>query len=79
MTCVYTGLSPNNHNMFSHSPESWIKMWEEEDFGPGSKNEGVVVKAHAKLIEVPKKMVRYKVDEDDVFYMMAWSVRVVSC
>lgn len=77
---VYTGMPPNNHTIFSHSPESWMQMWEESVFGPESGNDGAVIKVHAKLFEIPKGVVRYKVDDDGgALYMMAWSVRVVSC
>lgn len=56
-------------------------MWEEQVFGSGSGNDGAVIKVHTKLFEIPRELVKYRVEHDDggALYMMAWSVRVVSC
>jgi hypothetical protein len=59
--------------MFCHSPESWIKMWEECIFEKGQ------VKATAALVEISMAAERYgvarPVAKDAKFYALSWSVQ----
>jgi hypothetical protein len=61
--------------LFCHSPESWIKMWEEGIFKKGQ------VKATAALVEMSMAAERFgvahPVAKDAKFYALSWSVELL--
>jgi len=71
----YTRQNDRGETIFSHSPESWTKLWDGEVFKKGS------VKVEATLVDFIRIMVKGEIDEanlpqglKDRRYFLSWSV-----